>query len=172
MSRYAWADQGLLLPRDSGLHRSGPLPVLSILIKVDLRVQRQASPGARGYRQAVVSSGASNRGCCLSRQLRASEVPSRFPQVTALILACADAFLPVPARAGMTSSCSARRRRQEGVGSIKVFAALRHLPPLDSHPVLSCQPLLSQCAGASFNDYTGVPSCLSGGRLGKGLGSG
>ena len=46
-------------------------------------------------------------------------------------------FFPFPIRAGTTSSCSARRPSQRGVGNTKVPAALKHLPALDHYPVLS-----------------------------------
>ena len=78
-----------------------------------------------------------------------------------------NAYLPVPARAGTTSSCSARRPIQRGVGNTRVPAALKHLLEVDPHPNLNRQPPLSHLQVLFIKEMTGVPTHFSGGRLGR-----
>ena len=67
---------------------------------------------------------------------------ARAPREPAFILAWGDAYFPIPARAGMTLRCSGRRPIQRGMGSTKVFAALKDLPALDPNPILILNPPL------------------------------
>ena len=72
-------------------------------------------------------------------------MPARPPRESAMIMAHFNASFPVPIRAGTSSSCSACRPSQRGVGNTKVPAALKPQPALDPNPVLSCNSPL--CCG-------------------------
>ena len=99
-----------------------------------------------------------------------------LPATPRRLLACLATYFLVPARAGTTSTCSARRLEPEGGGQYQgVFVALKPLPALEPHPILSRQPPLSPGQERFFKDYTGVPARVSGStwaRGGGGLGDG
>ena len=72
-------------------------------------------------------------------------MPARPPRESAMIMAHFNASFPVPIRAGTSSSCSACRPSQRGVGNTKVPAALKPRPALGPNPMLSCNSPL--CCG-------------------------
>jgi len=70
-----------------------------------------------------------------------------------MIMAHFNASFPIPIRAGTSSSCSACRPSQRGVGYTKVPAALKPQPAFDPNLMLSCNSPLC-CGHRCFSSRT------------------